>query len=245
MPRYALYFRRRLARRRARRKGRGSGRKHGKLFRFFVVLILLFSVFLALFLLRIKPVVTQMATASATNSITAAVNRAIRERMEDGSLEYAELVSLEKNTDGQVTALVTNMAHVNSLQADITNRVIELLSDENISEIGVPIGNIIGGTLLSGRGPRIPIRILSVSYASASFSNQFSDAGINQTRHQIMLYVTVRVTLLLPGYKTSATVSSEVSVAETVIIGGVPESYTYFAESELTESASDKYDIMT
>lgn len=189
--------------------------------------------------------ITQMAMASATNSVTAAINRAIRERMADGSLEYTQLVSLEKDTNGQVSALVTNMANVNSLQADITNRVIQLLSDETVSEIGVPIGNIIGGTLLSGRGPSIPIRILSVSYASAAFSNQFSDAGINQTRHQIMLYVTVQVVLLLPGYKTSVTVSSEVSVAETVIIGSVPDSYTYFAESDLTESASDKYDIMS
>ena len=242
MPRYALYFRRRAARRHM-RKHRRRGR--GILFRFFLVILLLLSGFFALFFLRIKPVITQMATAVASNSVTAAVNRAIRERMQDGSLEYDQLVSLEKNADGQVTALVTNMAHVNILQAEITSRIIELLADETISEISVPIGNILGGPLLSGRGPGIPIRILAVSYASASFSNQFSDAGINQTRHQIMIYVTVKVGLLLPGYRTSATVTSEVSVAETVIIGDVPESYTYFAESELTDSAADKYDIMS
>lgn len=240
MPGRLPYF---LRRRKNFFSSRGKGRRRFRLFT--VLTLLLFLLSAILFFVRIKPVVTQMAAAVANNSVTAAVNRAIREKMQDGSLEYDKLISLEKSVDGQVTALVTNMARVNSLQAEITNRVIELLADKSISEIGIPIGNIIGGALLSGRGPTIPIRILSVSHASAAFSNEFSDAGINQTRHKIMIYVTVRAVLLLPGYKTSTTVTSEVSVAETVIIGSVPESYTYFAESDLTESASDKYDIMT
>lgn len=241
MPRPLLYFRRRFFRFRAASLPKRRGTRRLRLLIVPVLLILLCVVFV----LRLRPVVIQMATASATNSITTAVNKAIRERMQDGSLEYSKLVTLQKNDAGQITALMTNMSNVNNLQADITNRVIEILSDKSISEIRIPLGNIIGGTLLSGRGPRIPINILSVSYASASFSNEFTSAGINQTRHQIVLLVTVKVEVLIPGYKTSTSVSSEVNVAETIIVGGVPETYTYFEEGLTPETNWDKYDILS
>jgi hypothetical protein len=69
----------------------------------------------------------------------------------------------------------------------------------------------------------------SVGSSSAKFENQFQSAGINQTNHQIILKVDVKVSILLPGYTTATTVSTAVTVAETVVVGAVPETYTYFS----------------
>ena len=96
-------------------------------------------------------------------------------------------------------------------------------------ELSIPIGTLTGSALLAGRGPRISVRMESVGSSSARFENRFDSAGINQTNHQIALEVDVSVSILLPGFTTATTVSTAVTVAETVIVGSVPETYTYFS----------------
>ena len=95
--------------------------------------------------------------------------------------------------------------------------------------------------LLAGRGPSLFVRMQAVGSASATFRNQFTSAGINQTRHQIFLDVDVYMSILLPGLTTSTKVSNEVAVAETVIVGGVPDNYTYFSTmpDEISQYAED------
>jgi len=95
--------------------------------------------------------------------------------------------------------------------------------------------------LLAGRGPRIRVRMESIGSSSAEFQNQFETGGINQTRHQIILELNVSVSILLPGFTTTTNVSNAVTVAETVIVGSVPESYTYFhtTDNDYVEDAKD------
>ena len=81
----------------------------------------------------------------------------------------------------------------------------------------------------------------SIGSSSSEFRNQFETAGINQTRHQIILQIDVTISILLPGFTTATNVSSAVTVAETVIVGSVPESYTYFhtTDTDYVEDAKD------
>jgi len=79
--------------------------------------------------------------------------------------------------------------------------------------------------LFSGAGPRLPVKIMSVSTSDAEFRNEFSEAGINQSLQQIMMDVTISMTVLTPMGTETVTASSEVVIAETVIVGSVPDSY--------------------
>jgi hypothetical protein len=67
-----------------------------------------------------------------------------------------------------------------------------------------------------------------VAFASTEFKNSFEATGINQTRHRIIIEANVTVGVLIPGEKTSANIKTDITVAETVIVGSVPDSYTYF-----------------
>ena len=112
------------------------------------------------------------------------------------------------------------------------------------TELAIPIGTLTGSPLLAGRGPCLRVRMQSVGTATARFDNQFSSAGINQTRHRIILDVDVHVSILLPGLTTYTKVSNEIAVAETVIVGGVPETYTYFSTTpDEIENYADEYII--
>ena len=115
------------------------------------------------------------------------------------------------------------------------------MSEVSTSELSIPVGTLTGSTLLAGRGPCIRVRMQAVGSADASLRNAFSAAGINQTRHQILLHVDVYTGILLPGFTASTKVSNEIAVAETVIVGSVPETYTYFstAPEEQEQYAQD------
>ncbi|MCL2564179.1 MAG: sporulation protein YunB, partial [Oscillospiraceae bacterium] len=80
----------------------------------------------------------------------------------------------------------------------------------------------------SGRGPGIRFRVVTLGNPSATFTNEFSTAGINQTKHQIMLELTVQVNILVPGRTTRETITTQMLVAETVIVGDVPNVFGQF-----------------
>ena len=103
------------------------------------------------------------------------------------------------------------------------------------------MGTLAGSPLLAGRGPLIRVRMQSVGSSSAHFENAFTSAGINQTKHQIYLVVDVYVSILLPGFSTVTKVSSTYTVAETVIVGSVPDNYTYFSNGEDMASNAEEF----
>lgn len=190
---------------------------------------------------HLKPVMTSMATARVSNLVNRIVSAAVNEAVENGSIDYQNFVIFEKDETGHITALRSNVAEVNRMQGQITDEILHRLSEVATSELEIPLGTLTGSALLAGRGPSLFVRMQAVGSASAAFRNQFTAAGINQTRHQIFLDVDVYMSILLPGMKTSTRVSNEIAVAETVIVGGVPDTYTYFSTmpDEIGQYAED------
>ncbi len=190
---------------------------------------------------HLKPVMTSMATARVSNLVNRIVSAAVNEAVENGDIDYQNFVIFEKDETGHITALRSNVAEVNRMQGQITDEILHRLSEVATSELEIPLGTLTGSALLAGRGPSLFVRMQAVGSASAAFRNQFTAAGINQTRHQIFLDVDVYMSILLPGMKTSTRVSNEIAVAETVIVGGVPDTYTYFSTmpDEIGQYAED------
>lgn len=187
------------------------------------------STVLIVAVVHMEPILSSMATARVSNTVNRIVVEAVSDAIQGGEIDYGILVEFEKDADGRVTALKSNMAAFNRLQASISDDILLRLSEVSTSTLSIPIGTLTGSSLLAGRGPLIRVKMQSVGSTTASFRNTFSSAGINQTRHQILLDVNVNVSILLPGFRTSTRVTNEISVAETVIVGTVPESYTYFS----------------
>ena len=178
---------------------------------------------------QMKPLLASLATTKVSNTVTRIVSEAVFEAIETGEIQYDGLVSFEKDNDGKITAVRSNMAAFNHLQAEILDTVLTRIDQVSTRELSIPIGTLTGSSLLAGRGPRITVRMESVGSSEANFSNEFVSAGINQTKHQIILTVDVYVSILLPGFTTATKVSNSFIVAETVIVGTVPDSYTYFS----------------
>ena len=189
------------------------------------------------------PIVVRLAEAEANYMVSAVINNAIAARLADGELEYRDIIILEKDENGSVAAIMTNSAKVNGLKAAITADVINAFADNVSAEINIPMGNLTGVKLLSGKGPNIPVELVSAAQTTTEFVNKFSSAGINQTCHRIIVRVNMAVNMMLPGKTVDTNVSAEVAVAETVIIGDVPESYTFFEADENWDENLERFDI--
>ena len=153
------------------------------------------------------------------------INDAIDRQIEEGSIAYDRMVYFEKDLEGRITALKTNMGEINRLKTDVLDAINnEILSLDN-TDIGVPLGSLFLPEIFSGRGPVIPVRILSIRNSDAIFVSSFSQAGINQTLHRLNMEVSIDVAVLVLGETSGFTVTSQVVVAETVIVGQVPNTF--------------------
>lgn len=174
---------------------------------------------------KYQDVIRELARTQVMNSTSDLTNDAIAKQMADGIIQYDRIVYFEKDLDGRITALKTNMSEVNRLKTDILNIINDEILALDTSDIGIPLGSLFLPEFFSGKGPAIPVHILSIRNSDAVFTSDFSHAGINQTLHQLTMEVSVDVSVLVLAKTESFTVTSEVVVAETVIVGEVPQTY--------------------
>lgn len=194
------------------------------------VMLLVTTALTMLFRIRLAPLAEKLVATQVDNQASDAINAAIAEQIDEGEIDYSRMVTIEKDANGLVTAVRANIGEINRLKTSVLTRVDSKLKNLSMEQLGVPIGSVLLPELFSGRGPSIQVRILAVRTSDAVFRNSFSDAGINQTLHQISIDIHVNITILTWTGTQEIAVDSAVVVAETVIVGTVPT--TYFAMEE-------------
>lgn len=202
-----------------------------------ILLTLLLSYII--FMNRLLPVVETMAVNRARNLCTETINQAAGKVIKDNNITYDMLMELEKDSSGNITAVKANTLKIDELKYKITNEVIKELNETDTSSLGIPLGTVIGGQLFHGLGPRIRVNIESIGSAETKIINEFSSAGINQTRQQVLLEVDASITVLVSTSHITTNVKSNYTIADTVIVGNVPDSYTVVDDSS-GKSNSDK-----
>ena len=193
--------------------------------RWMILLMIILAVLFFSLRNRYRTVIRDLAEIQVKNATSDLTNDAIARQIGAGEIQYDRIVYFEKDLQGRITALKTNIGEVNRLKTDILSIINEDILALDTADIGIPLGSLFLPEFLSGRGPAIPVHILSIRNSDASFVSHFSEAGINQTLHQLTMNVTVDVAVLVLGTTSSFTLTSEVVVAETVIVGDVPETF--------------------
>lgn len=174
---------------------------------------------------QLCPVLEILAQTEVRNAVTAAVGKAISDGIVDNEVSYDDIITVETDESGRVTALKSNMAGANLLRSRLLEAALDEVSGLSEQDFSIPMGNLLGVDVLSGRGPGVRVTVLSAGSAGAEYRNEFTAAGVNQTLHRVLLEVTVTVRILLPGRNLQTEVTTPVCIAETVIVGQVPETY--------------------
>lgn len=190
-----------------------------------LALLILLGTFIGLDL-GIRPMVKASAASQTQIAVNRMIQRAVLEVLEEDGLRYQSFVSLQQNLNGETTALTTDTVLINRLQGELLEKILQTLQQYREVKLELPLGSLLGVQFLAGRGPLVTLRLRPVGLVKTKIINQFDEAGINQTRHRIQLQVTVDMLSLLPGYRISSQAQSNIILAETIIVGLVPDAYT-------------------
>ncbi|MBR4578584.1 MAG: sporulation protein YunB [Oscillospiraceae bacterium] len=170
-----------------------------------------------------------MAENCASDVIARRVNAVVEKKMEEWGQTPREYVHLEKDASGAVTAIMTDTAQVNILCSELLHAIIDACNEGELT-VRIPLGDLLGVGLFLGKGFRVPMRITMLTSSHVGYENVLTDAGINQTKHQLLLVVEANASVLLPWETRTAHVENQVLVAETVVIGQVPGTYVRLGE---------------
>lgn len=200
-------------------------RKLRRFLRFLLIISVLAIALYIAFRVQYRDTIRSLAETQVRNATSDLINDAIDRQIDIGNIQYDRIVYFEKDLNGKITALKTNMSEVNRLKTAILNIINDEILAIDTTDISIPLGSLFFPEFLSGRGPAIPVHILSIRNSDASFSSDFTEAGINQTLQRINMEVLVDVSILVLGRTQSFTVASQVIVAETIIVGQVPDTF--------------------
>ena len=171
----------------------------------------------------LRPVVITVAQYRVQSLISKAVNNAIISVMDDTDYSYSQLVDIEKNEKQEILSVNYNSLHINKLRSELVKATIEETQKLPVTNLYIPIGNITSIDILQNKGPKLKFTITPSSYVEADVESVFQNTGINQINHQIFIILKVTANALIPNYSTSVYSENKVCVAETVIIGKVPD----------------------
>ena len=189
-----------------------------------LILVLVTALFTVVYLLKtIGPTFNQLCLSEAKSTATQIVHETIDEVME--KYGYNDLITTVKDKDGKIVSMQANIAIMNKIVSQIALKIQEKIDNQDSRDISIRLGTFTGITVLSGRGPKVPIRISSIGNLDTKISSEFTSAGINQSIHRIFASINCKIDVLTPFNTISSQIEEKVILAENVIIGEIPENY--------------------
>lgn len=197
-------------------------KKYSFLFNVVIIILTAIITFRAL-LGAINPILNRLCMDEAKNIATKISNEQASLIM--NKYKYEDIITIVRDDNGNIKMLQTNIKSVNELTSDIPNNIVSALKSEENSNISIYLGSILGLKILSAQGPKINVRIANVGNVETSLESQFVEQGINQTLHRIYLEIVCEVSILTPYDTISEKITNQVLIAESVIVGNVPDAY--------------------
>lgn len=193
----------------------------------YIILIIVFTLVVVISIdLYIRPTVNKATSYQAKIIATELLSETTYQVLESMEIEYGSIVNITKNQSNEITAIETNMNTINKLKAKLTSDITKNLNNIKSKNYNISLGTLIGNDFLMGRGPDITFKIEPVGYLQTELISQFTSVGINQTQHQILLNMTVDMSTIIPFHNSDTVVNTKIIIAETIIVGDVPQYYT-------------------
>lgn len=202
--------------------GDKSLKRKQKITKIFIIMVIAFST-VKIVLDAISPIFNALCEDKAKSIATIISNNEATNAMKDHT--YDELFTIEKDKDGNITMIKSNVIPINEIISDVAVKIQNSINERGKENIKIAIGSFTGSKLLSGRGPGIPIKISSIGNVETDLRSEFSAQGINQTLHRVYLQVDCEVSILTPYNTISEKVSNQVLLIENVIVGKIPNTY--------------------
>lgn len=193
---------------------------------FFKILLVLFLAavgIIALVIIKVRPFVISVAKGYAKNEVNNALNEIIDNALTSGDYTFINII---EDGEGKVAAATMNAADVNLLMARISMGLKSKIADMEAIEAKIPAGNFLPYPFFAGMGPKISVKFLILSNTNIKAVENFTAKGINQTLYTVCFHIETAVGIYIPTMHSSVKLENEIPIAQTLIVGAVPDSYT-------------------
>lgn len=190
-----------------------------------VCVFLILATLFVLLDIPIRPVVRENAKYIVKNEVTLMINECVADYLQENNIAYTDLITLSLNDKKEVTAVGTNTIAVNKLKTEITNAIANELKDSRGEKIRVSLGNLFDSYVLDYIGIEFQVKLTDYGFIETDILSSFKSSGINQTIHRINLKIKVEINVNIGTLYQTETVETEILLAETVLLGNVPEFY--------------------
>lgn len=194
-----------------------------KAFVFFLLIIVIVNISIYIFNKKIEPTLDAICSNNAKNIAFKASNEAVYEYIEN--IKYDDLINLEKNSLGKVTAITANVSEINKLSNIVSSNIQKKLEQNRDSNITLPLAEIFGIRVIGSNGPKIKVTTVVEGNVDVNFKSTFEDAGINQTKHTLYVEINTNVSTIAPLFKSEKKYVNNIMIAETIIVSDTPTSY--------------------
>ncbi|WP_315117547.1 sporulation protein YunB [uncultured Clostridium sp.] len=184
--------------------------------------IILLTVFIYVFDSIVTPIVLNVADREMKAKVIDTINRTTIDVCMD-NFEYEDIINIEKDNDGNISIIKANTLKMNKIACDVAIESQNKLKEMSMIGVKIPSGFVFKNNLLSYFGPSFTIKVRPVGYIETKYSSDFESAGINQTRHKIYIHVKSNLRIITPMKSRDIEVNNEIAIAETIIVGKVPE----------------------
>lgn len=181
---------------------------------------------------NIRPTILAISEVKARMVATQAINDAVKDKIGE-DIKYRDLIFLKYDNEGKITLMQANTMLITNIASDVALDVQDQLRKIGISEVKIPLGNAMNSQILSQYGPKLNMEMIPQGSVAVDFAMEFEESGINQTIHRIYLIIKADVRIILPLASDTVNVTSTIPIAETVIVGDVPDSYINVPEDEI------------
>ena len=176
--------------------------------------------------IRLREVAKNFAKSAVKTALINATNSACERVMRDTDITYDQLAVISRNEQGLATSVEINTISANYLKSLLTNAIAKELASIPSVSFSIPIGTAFGIHYSYFDIPKINYTVHITTTVGSDFESAFYSAGINQVLHQILLTVNMESDLAMKRSNTETLTSIRFLVAQTVIVGAVPDAFT-------------------
>ena len=193
-----------------------------------VTAVVLFSAIFVYLQAVIDPTLEDISRMRAEVLVTRTINRALSELFQEQTVEE-DLFLLKKDENGKTELVQANSIAINILLTQLALNLQEAFRTMDEEPLQVPLGALMGSKMLSQTGPCADVVI------STDFRTEFDSKAINQTKYKIYIVLKCRVKVMAPFSSRTFDTSSKILLAETVILGDVPDSFVQVPKDDILD----------
>ena len=190
-----------------------------------IVVLIFFVLSLTVYYINIMlPIIKTYSYAETEAATERAVNMAVSNVI-NRTLNYDTLIDINYSPTGEIVSFSANQYEINTITREIIKETQYQMNHLTSDGLNIKLGTFLGFPFLIERGPNINLKLMPIGAVKGEFKSEFSSVGINITKHSLSLYVSTHISIVLPVKNYEVITLTQVLLAESIIVGKVPEVY--------------------